>query len=201
MIDYDNALFNIDITSGDMPHPGALLIAEPFLKDEYFSHAVICLVEYAMGGTAMGIVMNRSTAYTLQGLVKDVTRKKDIPIFCGGPMSCDRLYFVHTLGDIIPDAKEIKPGLFIGGDFQAMLGYVNAGYPIEGYIRFFIGYSGWSREQLDEELHKRVWAVTESADYAQLLTAQEDSYWHRAVRNMGNNFRGWRFHPKNPQAN
>lgn len=200
MIDYDNVLFNIDIASG-MPHPGALLIAEPFLKDEHFAHAVICLVEYSIGGTAMGIVMNRNTAYTLQGLVQGITREKDIPVYCGGPMSCDRLYFVHTLGDIIPDSREITPGLYIGGDFQAMLSYVNSGYPIEGYIRFFIGYSGWSREQLDEELNKRVWAVTEITDSHQLLTSTEDTYWHRAVRHMGKSFRGWRFHPQNPQAN
>lgn len=200
MIDYDNVLFNIDITSG-MPHPGALLISEPFLKDEHFSHSVICLVEYAVGHSSMGIVLNRSTAYTLQGLIQGVKRREDIPVYCGGPMSCDRLYFMHTLGDLLPEAREFSPGLFIGGEFQAMLDYVNAGYPIDGCIRFFIGYSGWSREQLDEELRNRVWAVAEPGDISQLFVGEEDAYWHRHVRCMGHEFRGWLYHPKNPQYN
>ena len=200
MIDYDNVLFNINISSG-MPHPGALLVTEPFLRDEYFSHAVICLIEYAVGQTSMGIVRNHPTAYTLQGLVPGVTRTESIPVYNGGPLSCDRLYFVHSLGDIIPESQTIRPGLYIGGDLKAMLDYVNAGYPIEGYIRFFIGYSGWSREQLDEELRNNVWAVTDFTDTETLLTGDDDAYWHRYVKAMGGKFRGWLYHPKNPQAN
>lgn len=201
MIDYDNVLFNINIASG-MPHPGALLVAEPFLKDEYFSHSVICLIDYAVGHSSMGVVLNRSTAYSLQGLVPGVTTKCEIPVFCGGPMSCDRLYYLHTLGqDIISKSHEIVPGLYIGGDFSDMLAYINSGYPTDGIIRFFIGYSGWSCEQLDEELCNHVWAVTEMDDPMSLLDGSEDSLWHRYVKKLGSDFRGWLYHPKNPQAN
>ena len=77
MIDYDNILFNINISS-EMPHPGAMLVAEPFLRDEHFAHAVICLVEYGKDSTSMGVVMNHPTAYTLQGLVEGVTRKEEV---------------------------------------------------------------------------------------------------------------------------
>ena len=137
MIDYDNMLFNIDIASG-MPHPGAILVSEPFLREEYFAHAVICLVDYGLEESSMGVVMNRSTAYTLQGLVQGVSRREDVPVFCGGPMSCDRLYYLHTLGQFIPDSRQVVPGLYIGGDFNAMLDYVNSGLDIDGHIRFFI---------------------------------------------------------------
>lgn len=200
MIDYDNMLFNIDIASG-MPHPGAILVAEPFLREEYFAHAVICLVDYGLEESSMGVVLNRSTAYTLQGLVQGVTRREDIPVFCGGPMSCDRLYYLHTLGQFIPDSRQVSPGLYIGGDFNAMLDYVNSGLGIEGRIRFFIGYSGWSPRQLDEELRNRVWAVTDPRDPKELLFGSEDTYWHRNVRLLGHRFRGWRYHPLNPHAN
>lgn len=201
MIDYDNVLFNINISSG-MPCPGALLISEPFLREEHFAHSVICLVDYQQASTAMGIVMNHPTAYTLQGLVQGVTRREQIPVWCGGPMSCDRLYFLHTLGqDIIPESRQIADGLWIGGNFDSMLRYVNDGYPIEGHIRFFIGYSGWSREQLDEELRNHVWAVMEPLSLQSLLTGGNDAYWHRHVRALGDAFRGWLYHPRNPQAN
>lgn len=200
MIDFDNILFNINISSG-MAHPGALLVAEPFLKDQYFGHSVILLVDYAPANNAMGIVINRPTAYTLQGLVKGINQEKEIPVWCGGPMSCDRLYYVHTIGALLPGAKEISPGLFIGGDFEAMIEYVNSGCPLEGCIRFFIGYSGWSPGQLDEELRNHVWAVMEVPEKDRLLTGTDESYWHRHVRSLGNEFRGWLYHPRNPQMN
>lgn len=200
MINYDDTLFNIRISSG-MPHPGALLVAEPFLKEEHFAHAVICLVEYAPASTAMGIVLNHPTAYTLQGLVEGVSRKEKIRVWCGGPMSCDRLYYVHRLGELLPGSREIASGLYIGGDFEAMLDYVNSGCDIDGYIRFFIGYSGWSRDQLDQEIRDHVWAVTEIPDTAKTLAGNEKGYWHRHVRSLGPSFRGWLYHPRNPQLN
>lgn len=200
MMDYDNVLFNIRISSG-RPHPGALLVAEPFLRDEHFSHAVICLVEYSPDSTAMGIVLNHPTPHRLKGLIEGVKRKEDIKVWCGGPMSCDRLYYVHTLGELLPGAREIIPGLYIGGDFEAMLDYVNSGCPIEGCIRFFVGYSGWSRYQLDEELRNHVWAVTEIPRLSSMLTGSANGYWHRHVRALGPAFRGWLYHPLNPQLN
>ncbi len=184
-----------------MPHPGAVLIAEPFLRDEYFSHAVICLVDYATDKSSMGIVLNRQTAYTLQGLVNSVTREDPVPIFCGGPMSCDRLYFLHTLGDILPGSKEISEGLYIGGDFDTVTDYVNSGYPVDDRLRFFIGYSGWSERQLDSELKENVWAVAEIPPYYPILSGAEDAYWHRWVKLLGSDFRGWRYHPMNPHVN
>ncbi len=201
MINYDKKLFNINITSNTQPHPGTLLVSEPFLKEDYFNHSVIYLVEYERGSTAMGIVMNQPTRYSLSSVLPEIKRK-DVMIYCGGPMSCDRLYFLHTLGnEIIPNSREVSPGTFIGGNFTSMTEYINAGYPVEEHIRFFLGYSGWSREQLDEELESKVWAVAEPPVPAQLLSGDKDAYWHRFVRSLGNDFRGWRYHPRNPQSN
>ncbi len=196
----DSLLFNIDLPKG-VPCRGALLVAEPFLKEKYFNHAVICLIDYEIGETSMGIVMNKMTNYTLSDLISTVTRKEPIPIYCGGPMSCDRLYFIHTLGDIIPGARCICPGLYIGGDFDSMLDYVNSDYPVEGTIRFYLGYSGWGIGQLDEELKDNVWAVTSITDADSILLGAEDGYWHGQVRSMGNNYKGWLYHPQNPRLN
>lgn len=200
MIDFDKRIFNIDIPCGP-PSVGSLLVSEPFLKEDYFHHTVICIADYAPDSTAMGIVLNRQTSYTLQNLINEATIQEPVPVYCGGPMAYDRLFFLHTLGDIIPHSRLITQNLYVGGDFKSILDYVNQGYPLEGYVRFFIGYSGWSRMQLDEEINNKVWAVTESSDSTALLTGSEDTYWHRYVRLLGNRFRGWRYHPRNPHAN
>ncbi len=201
MIDFESLLFNIDINTRCIPRPGSLLVAEPFLRERYFHHAVICLVDYEPRGSAMGIVLNNLTSYTLQDVLPSVKAKTPIPIYCGGPMSCDRLYFMHTLGELIPDSREVTPGLYIGGDFETVLSIVNDGYSTDSHLRFFLGYSGWDVEQLDGELLKNVWAVTDISSLDTVLTGEEDAYWHRVVRGMGKKYRGWLYHPRNPHSN
>ncbi len=200
MIDLQSLLFNIEIDS-DAPRRGSLLVSEPFLKEQYFNHSVICLVDYEPQQEAMGIVLNKPTSYTLCELVESVDRESNITVYCGGPLSCDRLYFIHRLGDFIPNSKEIVPELWIGGDFGVMIDYVNSGYPVDGNVRFFIGYSGWGVEQLDGELRKNVWAVTQIPDITHLLVGGDDGYWHRTVRSMGRPYRSWLYHPQNPRVN
>lgn len=201
MLDFESLLFNIEIDKRAIPRAGSLLVAEPFLRERYFHHAVICLVDYEPRGSAMGIVLNNRTNYTLQDLLPSVKVGTPVPVYCGGPMSCDRLYFIHTLGELIPSSREIVPGLYIGGDFDTMLSIINDGYAIDGNFRFFLGYSGWGVEQLDEELLKCVWAVTEIPSVCNLLCGEEDSYWHQIVRSMGDRYRGWLYHPRNPHSN
>lgn len=195
--------FLFDITpAGGTPLPGSLLVAEPFLRESYFNHGVICLIDHGPGRSTMGLVLNRLTSHSLGELIDGVAEDIDVPVFCGGPMSADRLFYLHTLGpDIIPGASRVRGELWIGGDFEAVKSYLAAGYPIEGHIRFFIGYSGWDDGQLAAELRRKVWAVAEPGDATDLLTGAEDAFWHSAVRSLGPSFRGWLYHPLNPRAN
>lgn len=200
MIDYDSSLFNIDI-SGLPPCEGALLVSEPFLRDEYFRHSVITLIEYAQAGTAMGLILNHPIQFTLQELVPAVSLASPVEVRCGGPMSDDRLYYIHTLGDIIPHSRPIGPGIYIGGDFDSVVSYVNSGYPLDGCISFFLGYSGWSPGQLDEEVANRVWAVVPPPDTHEILCMPASSMWHSQVRRLGPKYRGWLYHPRTPLSN
>ena len=184
MKDLDQFLNRIDLPRIN-PSSGALLVAEPFLRESYFNHAVIYLVDYGDGESSMGIVMNKTTNYLLSDLLNNVTRREPVPVYCGGPLSGDRLYFIHRLGDIIPGAKHIADGMYIGGDFDCMIDYVNAGYPLEGFVRFCLGYSGWDVGQLDDELKNNVWAVTSMKDADTILQGSEVGYWHGQVRTMG----------------
>ncbi len=130
-------------------------MAEPFLKDNYFSHGVVSLIDYLPEEGATGIVMNNCTDYMLSDLLEGTQPEVDLRVFCGGPLGLDRLYFVHTLGsDIVPGAREYSPGLYVGGDFDAVLDYINCGFDTNGIIRFFIGYSNWAPGQLDAKYEK-----------------------------------------------
>ncbi len=194
-------LFDIDISTGVEPGVGTLLVAEPFLKESYFNHAVVVLVDYEPPVSAMGVVINNPTEYKLQEVVDGVKVKDPIPVYCGGPVGSDRLYFMHTLGDLIPETRRVGDNLWLGGDFDTLFGIINDGYDVEGHIRFFMGYSGWSPGQLEEEVSKRVWAVSPMVSGRELLRGDGDSVWHDCVRRLGPGFRGWLYHPRNLMAN
>lgn len=200
MKDLDNTLFGIDIST-PAPREGSLLVAEPFLSDEYFNHAVITLIDYAPGANTMGIVMNRTSGYTLGQMVEGFDDGIDIPVFIGGPMSRNRMFYIHRLGELFSGSVEILPGLWIGGNYEQVLQYIRDGYPTDDLIRFFIGYSGWDKGQLEEEIRQHVWAVANHLAPEQMLTGSDDSYWHKVVRKMGAKYRGWQMHPMFPAAN
>lgn len=200
MCDINSAIFNINLSTAK-PETGSLLVAEPFLREEYFNHAVICLVDHEEGKSTMGLVLNRDTGYTLGDIIDEIETDNEIPIFCGGPMSPDRLFYIHTLGSLFPGSRKISDELYIGGDFEEIMKYINNGYPTDGFIRFFIGYSGWDAGQLESEMSNHVWAVTNLPQRRHILRGSEDSYWHRTVRGMGEKFRGWLYHPMDIHAN
>lgn len=183
---------------------GSIMVAEPFLGEKYFRHGVIAIIDHNGESGSMGVVMNNPSGYSLNELLDGVKPAHGIPVYCGGPVSLDRLYFIHSLGnEIIPGATEFAPNLWIGGDFEVVIDYVNSGYLTDGILRFFLGYSGWTAGQLEEEIDKSVWAVTSSDTVSpyELLNLHGDALWHRTVSRMGSPYRQWLLHPRDPRAN
>jgi putative transcriptional regulator len=184
---------------------GSLLVAEPFLRESYFLHSVISLIDRSDTEGTMGVVLNNCTNLKLHNLLSEIDRSHNkVPVFCGGPLSQDRLFFMHTLGpDIVPDSQEIYPGMWLGSNLDVATEYINSGYPVDGVLRFFLGYSGWSVGQLENELENNVWAVANDVDVtsAELLSTNGDRTWHRVVRAMGAPYRTWQLHPALPNVN
>ncbi len=200
MINLDSTIFNINVPSL-APRTGSLLVSEPFLREPYFNHSVIMLLEHNNDVTSMGLVLNRPTEYSLGDLVAEVPADVKVPVFCGGPVGGDRLFYMHTLGNTLGECSEVADGLWIGGDFETVIEYVRSGLPTEGVIRFFLGYSGWEAGQLEDELKHHVWTVANPEKAGDLLVGADDAYWHRIVRGLGPEFAGWKFHPMQPIAN
>ena len=200
MPNLDSTLFKINLPTSH-PQPGVLLVAEPFLREDHFNHAVITLVEYARRKSAMGLVLNKPTGYTLGEAIDRINDDVDTPIYCGGPVACDRLFYLHSLGNELPNSRKLSDDLFIGGDFDSVKAYVNMGLPTEGLIRFFVGYSGWDPGQLEEEIRTHVWAVAPRPANSEILREDGDSFWYHIVRTMGTPYRNWLYHPLNPQFN
>lgn len=174
-----------------VPKVGDLLLAEPLMNDVAFQRSVVVLTVHSEELGFMGFVTNRCSNYTLNELVAEIETEKEIPIYIGGPVHHDRLYYIHTLGNLIPESIEVCNGLYVGGDFRAMIEYVNSGAQIEGKVRFFLGYSGWEKKQLENELSNFDWAVSKMRFPQRLLTLDEEEAWRAEVSELDERYLLW----------
>src|SRR5215472_8445027 len=100
------------------PESGRLLISEPFMLDPNFKRSVLILTEYGDEG-AMGFVLNHESEYQLGDILPD-TQYSELQVFIGGPVGNDTLHFIHCIPQKIGGGLEIAPGIYWGGDFDAV---------------------------------------------------------------------------------
>lgn len=181
------------------PQAGSLLISEPFLNEVYFQRAVILMIECENTG-GMGLVLNKSGDLVLNNLIEGLDQVDQIPLFCGGPVRRDRLFYLHTLGEIIPGSIQVGKNLYIDGDFDLILAYLRSGNQIEGRIRFFLGYAGWEYDQLLEEIKEDAWIVAENKlDF--LLEEEGNKFWRDSLLTLDKKYHQWLNYPPEPFLN
>jgi putative transcriptional regulator len=182
-----------------MPEKGRILISEPFLQDSYFQRSVIILVEHNSDGT-MGFVVNKKTGLLVNDFFDELQNIPHIPIYLGGPVSSERLFFIHSLGNSIPGSVRINDNLYFDGDFDSLVKFILSGQSYEERIKFFLGYSGWSKDQLKNEIDQNSWLVSKQNNN-NVITAEDESFWKFAVSSIGGSYKTWINFPKDPILN
>lgn len=178
---------------------GRLLISEPFMMDPNFKRSVILLTEYAETG-AVGFVLNHQSEYLLGDILPD-TAYSEMPVYIGGPVAENTLHFIHCVPDKIAGGIEIADGVFWGGDFELIKQLIASYQLTEKEIKFFTGYSGWTPNQLDDELKENVWIVTDKYTTEILFANSEQNLWKQAVINLGQRYAHIANFPENPELN
>ena len=79
-----------------------------------------------------------------------------MPEWFGGPVSKDSLFFIHSLGEDVKNSLKIQDDLYYGGDFDDVCRILENNPSLSDQIRFFIGYSGWTRNSLMKSLMKKL---------------------------------------------
>ncbi len=181
------------------PEKGCILISEPFMNDRYFGRSVVLLVEHDLEHGSMGFVLNKPLDQKVNDYFQGLESIPDIPIFQGGPVGTNRLFFIHTLGDLVPSTTPIGNGLYFDGDFDVIKSYLSKGNPADS-VKFFLGYSGWGKNQLENEISCNSWVVSES-DKFQMMKNEGEICWKRALSKLGNRYKSWANFPKRPFLN
>lgn len=201
MEDLNLDIFNL-LDSQPTPSRGSLLVAKPTVEDFCFKRSVTIIVDNDNEEGTMGLIVNRPTLITLENVMPEVEGADRVPLYLGGPVGTNQLFFIHTLGpEIIPQSEKVVPGVYLGGDFDAIKMYLASNETVEGKMKFMIGYSGWSAGQLDNELKRHDWAVLKD-NVAQLIFNHEDQeIWEHAVASFGEHYRMWRNWPDDVTMN
>lgn len=180
------------------PTKGKLLIAEPsILSDSSFNRSVVLLTEHNDSGS-VGFIFNKPSPYNINDLIPEID--SDLTVYFGGPVSEDNLYFVHKVPELIPDSIEIADGIFWGGDFETIQSLLKEDILSKHDIRFFLGYSGWSQKQLEEELQTTSWLIVENK-FQNLLTINHNNFWKNELLKFGGIYQLWANSPKDPSLN
>jgi len=181
------------------PAPGRILISEPALKDFYFSRSVVLLAEHSSEEGAQGLIINKPLNLKLNEIVKDFP-KTDFPVFLGGPVHPDRLFYLHTLGERIPGSELIFDNLYWGGDIQKLIDLIELKLVTTEQVRFFIGYSGWSPNQLENELTQKSWIISNTQKKC-IMESEPEKLWSNMIRLLGNDYAIWANYPSDPILN
>ncbi len=182
-----------------LPEAGDVLLSEPFMDDPYFGRKVVLLCEHNEEGS-FGFVLNNYIDIDLNEVMDDLPALQ-ARISVGGPVKNSNLYYIHTRPDI-PDSVPVVDGVYMGGDFDLIKSMIQRGELAASQIRFFIGYSGWSAKQLDEEILSRSWFVSK-AGQGDILRTDEDNetFWKRLISGMGNGYDHIANAPSDPSLN
>ena len=177
---------------------GRLLFAEPFMDDPYFKRSVVLLSEYNTEG-AFGFILNKPLDIKVHEAVKDFP-EFDATVYMGGPVQTDTLFFIHSQGNYIPDSMPIGNDLYWSGNFEQLKLMINENQIFPNEIKFFIGYSGWDFDQLNNEIKEESWLISENKSN-NIVDLNNDNLWQDALQKMGGQYALFANFPENPSLN
>jgi len=178
---------------------GHLLVASPHLLDDNFQRTVVLLLQHDEGG-AYGVVLNRPSGETVQGLMSQlgvVDCGDRGPILLGGPIP-GALIALHSR----PSCSEHSlPG---GIHLTSQKGFLfELASDCPDFLRFFVGHAGWDVGQLELEMQEGMWHVL-PFDSEAIQQIDPGELWDTAMREVGCqvlellNIRHW---PQDPSWN
>ena len=182
------------------PQTGDFLIADPSILGDVFFHRSIVYLSAIHNKRPMGFIINKPFEFSLSEVMPEIDKK--IPLFYGGPVEMDELFFIYKSKEpLLQGSKDIEHELYLGGDMETAIDLVDTGILNKNNSRFFLGYSGWSKGQLEEEIDLGNWITQSALKSATFFDLPTHELWRRAMIKMGGDYRIWADIPDNPIYN
>ncbi len=165
---------------------GRLLMAEPFMIDPHFKRAVVFLCEHDARNGTVGFILNKPLKVMINDMVQDFPEIES-ELFYGGPVGTDTLHYIHNVGDLLDESVQVMRGVYWGGNFDKLKFLIQQQLILPENIRFFIGYSGWTKGQLLEEMNIGSWIMSEG-DPNYVFKIHSSKLWKRVLDDKGSTY-------------
>ncbi len=137
---------------------GSLIVADPSLREATFFRSVLLVTEHSPQHGAFGYILNRPIDRCVGDLLSEAVLPTDVrrrlaatPVYMGGPVSTEHLTFSALAWNEADGSLQYSTHL----SAQEALAHEAEGFQ----IRAFVGYSGWSGGQLEDEFAHKAWIV------------------------------------------
>ena len=161
--------------------PGKLLVASRELADPNFAETVILLVHYDTEG-AIGLILNRRTDRPISQVLAQLKTAKDLsdPVYMGGPVETPTVFGLFRSADKLEDAEHVFGGVYWISSKTALEKTISS-RPDPDVFHVYLGYAGWSTDQLRNEVRLGGWFIFQ-ADNQTVFNGNPDLLWRQMIK-------------------
>lgn len=178
-------------------YKGKILISTPDISGDIFSRSVVLIIEHDENG-AFGLILNKKNTEIESNLLNIL----DLPIeiFNGGPVENDKIFIIVKGTPTNEFALKIDEQYYLTEDILTILTELLENQLSISDIKLFSGYSGWSAQQLESEISRKLWIPIEhyQLDYT---SSHHQSLWKKMMENLGGKFLIWANTPEDVSMN
>ena len=159
---------------------GKLLVASRSLGDPDFARTVVLLVRYDEKG-ALGLILNRRTDVPLSRVLDlEAAKDRSDPVYLGGPVGPSAMFALFASSARMEKAENIFGRVYLISD-KALFEQTISARPDPGVFHVYLGYAGWTQDQLRNEAQSGAWFVF-PADTATVFNSDPDSLWLQMIQ-------------------
>ncbi len=170
-------------------YKGKLLISSPEIAGDLFDKSIILICEHDANGT-MGFIVNKpltevslETIWANLGNEKKNLQSANEHVFIGGPLASNAMFVIHSPEYFI-DKKTIKvcEEISVTGTKEITDDIQKGQGPRK--VLFLLGYSGWAPGQLEDEIMRDSWFISEKIENL-IFGVDYQSKWSNALFLIG----------------
>jgi putative transcriptional regulator len=160
----------------------SVLVASRDLADPNFVKTVILLVHYDEQAV-VGLIVNRRTDVPISRLGQDLkgAKGREDSLYMGGPVEiADVFGLLQSSAKPESDAEPVFGAVYLL-THKILLEHAIARHPDPGAFHVYLGYAGWTGQQLRREVAAGSWFIFH-ADTSTVFDSDPDSLWARLIK-------------------
>lgn len=178
-------------------YKGKILISTPDVSGDIFSRSVVLIIDHDKNG-AFGFILNKKNKNMSSRLLEIFGFP--VEVYEGGPVENDKVFFISKGKKVTENYSEITDDFYLTEDIENIISGIIENEISVNDIKVFSGYSGWSAQQLENEIEQKMWTVVEvyNLDYT---LPNDQNLWRNIMQNLGGEFLLWANSPEDVSMN